>query len=538
MYIIKNAFRSISRSKGRNILIGIIALVIAVSACVALSIRESAVKAKEDALAGLNITAEIAYDRTSALSEVSSKEDFDPSEFKNNFSQTDTNLSIDEMLTYSGASTVDSFYYVMTASLNSDGSVEPYEQTSQSSSSNSSSSQSTFGADGNIPGNKGGFSFGNMTVQGDFSLKGYSSDEAMTQFGTNGTYSITDGQVFSEGTSELDCIISDELALLNNLAVGDTITLTNPNYESETYTLTICGIYNNSSAVASNNPFNNVDSANNIYLSYNALSQIISLSSENAVTDDDGKSSALTSTTQGTYTFSSVENYNTFCDEVRTMGLSEDYTVSSSDVESYEQSLLPLENLSTMAMYFLIVVFAIGAIIMVVLNIFNIRERKYEVGVLCAIGMKKRKVAAQFMLEIFIITLIAILLGTALGACISVPVSNKLLAAQIESNTQQSSSVTDNFGRDAQMPSGDRLGNANQSSGSSMPSTQGGGKFDMSGAFGTKAIEYVSSVSYATNLTVVAEMVGIGLLLTLVSSLAAVLFIMRYEPMKILSNRD
>ena len=33
MYILKNAWRSITRSKGRNILIGIILFVIAVSAC-------------------------------------------------------------------------------------------------------------------------------------------------------------------------------------------------------------------------------------------------------------------------------------------------------------------------------------------------------------------------------------------------------------------------------------------------------------------------------------------------------------------------
>ena len=34
MYIIKNALRCIGRSKGRNVLIGIIALVIAISACI------------------------------------------------------------------------------------------------------------------------------------------------------------------------------------------------------------------------------------------------------------------------------------------------------------------------------------------------------------------------------------------------------------------------------------------------------------------------------------------------------------------------
>ena len=59
MYIIKNAFRSIGRSKGRNILIGIIALVIAVSACIGLSIRQAASNAKESALEGINITATI-----------------------------------------------------------------------------------------------------------------------------------------------------------------------------------------------------------------------------------------------------------------------------------------------------------------------------------------------------------------------------------------------------------------------------------------------------------------------------------------------
>ena len=46
MYIIKNALRCNGRAKGRNILIGIIALVIAVSACLGLSIRQAAENAR------------------------------------------------------------------------------------------------------------------------------------------------------------------------------------------------------------------------------------------------------------------------------------------------------------------------------------------------------------------------------------------------------------------------------------------------------------------------------------------------------------
>lgn len=42
MYIIKNAFVSISRNKGRNILIGIIITVIACACTIALAIRNTA----------------------------------------------------------------------------------------------------------------------------------------------------------------------------------------------------------------------------------------------------------------------------------------------------------------------------------------------------------------------------------------------------------------------------------------------------------------------------------------------------------------
>ena len=70
MYIIKNALRCIARSKGRNVLIGIIALVIAVSACIGLSIRQAAVSAKESALDGMSVTATISYDRAGTMGQM------------------------------------------------------------------------------------------------------------------------------------------------------------------------------------------------------------------------------------------------------------------------------------------------------------------------------------------------------------------------------------------------------------------------------------------------------------------------------------
>lgn len=66
MYIIKNALKSITRNKLRNILIGIIVLVIAISACVALSIRQAAETTKADTLNSMSVSAQIHHQTAQA----------------------------------------------------------------------------------------------------------------------------------------------------------------------------------------------------------------------------------------------------------------------------------------------------------------------------------------------------------------------------------------------------------------------------------------------------------------------------------------
>ena len=64
-----------------------------------------------------------------------------------------------------------------------------------------------------------------------------------------------------------------------------------------------------------------------------------------------------------------------------------------------------------------------------------------------------------------------------------------------------------------------------------------GGRNPFGDMFGG-ATDYITEVNSAMNLTVVFQMIGVGLLLTLIASAASVLFIMRYDPLKILANRD
>ena len=546
MYIIKNALRCIGRSKGRNVLIGIIALVIAVSACIGLSIRQAAENAKESTLAELNITATISYDRSSMMNEMMGGGpgemggNFDRDEFKDMMGNA-SELTLEEYQIYADAESVEDFYYTLTAAFNGNDNLEPVTDETEEEESSSNSGFGGFGGGMGFPsGNRGGKG---MFSSSDFSVIGYSSDTSMTAF-IDGTASVLEGgTMFEEGTTEKECVISEELAIFNDLSVGDTIVLANPSVETEAYELKIVGLYTSSS----NNDFSmsmfgkSQDPANQIYMSAAALQAILDASDEvsTTITDENTgreSNSAVTGSISATYVFANTEKYYAFESEVRTLGLDDSYAVSSPDLAAFENSLTPLNTLSTMAGWFLVVILIIGAIILIVLNIFNVRERKYEVGVLTAMGMKKWKVAAQFVCEILVVTMIAIIIGAGIGAVSSVPVTNALLAGQVENQNSQQTQMEENFGRPGDFGGGMPGGNMGGMP-AGTPDNMGGGKNPFENMFDS-AENYITEVNSAMNLTVVFQMLGVGLLLTLVASMASVSFIMRYDPLKILANRD
>lgn len=81
----------------------------------------------------------------------------------------------------------------------------------------------------------------NNNDSSDFTLKGYSSIDSMNDF-IEGSYTITDGEVSTDFEGN-NCIINNELATLNNIKVGDTITIIDSSNEDNTYELTVTGIY-------------------------------------------------------------------------------------------------------------------------------------------------------------------------------------------------------------------------------------------------------------------------------------------------------
>lgn len=518
--ILKYALKNISRSMGRNILIGIIVFVIATAACVALSVQQAAANARQKSMEGLSVSGHIYVDRQYIMENMTPGPDTDIREVLKEMS----GLTIEEMQYYATASSVQSFNYSCSISPNGNEDLEAMSATKQTTPDSGTEPDATTPTepvqtgpngetppDGQMPGGQPGQPtdpgqmLQNMVYQGDFTLTGYSDESAMEDF-ISGVCSITDGRMFEEGTSEFECIIEQQLATLNGLSVGDQITLCNPNDDTETYTFTICGIYKNTT-VSSNVMMAATDPSNAILTSYPVVESILA-SSEAA--SDNPMSKSIT----GTYYFASVEDYDKFEEEVRTMGLTEKYTVTSTDIAAFEQSLVPLDNLKEFAKTFLLITLLIGAVVLVVISIFNIRDRKYEIGALAAMGMKKHRISSLMLTEILIVTLCAILIGCAVGSVISVPVTNSLLAAQTQQQIEEDAQTQSNFGRDT----------------SNTTKPRGG---DVEGE-----VDYVDSIGFSTNFEVLLQMIAIGVGLSLVSGSAAVFSILRYDPKQILANRD
>lgn len=133
------------------------------------------------------------------------------------------------------------------------------------------------------------------------------------------------------------------------------------------------------------------------------------------------------------------------------------------------------------------------------------------------------------MCRIFVVTLAAVVVGAGIGAVSSVPVTNSLLQNQIQSQQSTNQQKEMNFGR------GGGFGMENEGTppamdGMDRSSADPGGMGQMQ--------NYVSEISSAMNFTVLFQLLAIGVLLTLLASVVSMIFIMRYEPLKILANRD
>ena len=528
MYILKNSLISIFRNKGRNILIGLIILTIACASTVTLAIRNTANNIVKNYEEANDLVATISFDRSQLMQQFKGGEDAQKENIEafNNIES----YTLENVKNYGDSEYLKGYYYTYSTSLNSDtlskatDSFEYEVEDTQTSTSTNTTTTTTPGTSssggGNRPGGEG-MDMGSMgerhtmtekhtttvitkskeifessrNLTGDFQLDGYSSYDAMTEF-VEGTYQITEGEMISDFNA-YECVISSELATLNEVTVGSTITLKNPTTEA-TYDFTVTGIY------ADNN--DNSESAKMYSESANTIitgSGVIDL----LVADD----STLVTNITPSFILNGEEDIEAFTAEVKEKGLNEYYAINT-NLDELQSATKSIENVKTFATTFLIITLIISSLVLFVINMINIRERKYEIGVFRTIGMSKLKLTFQFIVELLLVATVALIIGAVIGGFLAKPVGNKLLENEIETTQGEQQQISENFGK---------------------------GDMKMEMNFNNRdQVEAIDNMEAVVDFTVVIQLLGIGLLLTLMSSLASMISIQRFSPLTILKERS
>jgi putative ABC transport system permease protein len=314
---------------------------------------------------------------------------------------------------------------------------------------------------------------------------------------TNGYRAVIDGEMPGKIN---ECIVDTDFAELNGISVGDTIRLNGVVLSQDEgrvspteYNLVVTGIYLSTEDVDKGT----IPWAGALMNRHNEILTVFD------TIDNNSAGIAITAT----YYLKEPSYLEDFNAELRAKGLDSMFDVSI-DEDTYNAVVGPVEGMRGISMTFMIIVLILGAVILVLLSSIAIRERKYEIGVLRAMGMKKAKVALGLWSEMIFITMFCLIIGIGVGSLVAQPVSDTLLLQQIE-NAQTIKEM-------------------------------GGGYFSMEIGGSTKAVndDPIDKVDVSLGTNTIAEIAVISLLLASLAAFTAISKITKYEPIKILMERN
>lgn len=471
MYILKNALKNLGRNKDRNILLGIIIFVVILSTTVALVINTTSKNIIEDYKTrfGSKVTLSVDFDKLMA--------DQKPDANGNFMFPTAPEISSQQYLAFADSDYLKSYQMDMLAGVTF-SELKAVDEA----------------ANEGMVGSIGGSSDDDY-ISPKAKLLGYSDPNNLPHF-VDGLRKIIKGNLYQ---GKNDCLVSSDFADLNKLDVGDTFQVMDT-ASKKTVTLKVAGIY--ADATKESDLPEGVISFEGSY--GNRRNEI--LVSMDTMQDNFDMGSL---TVNAAYELKSPDLLDGFEKELREKGLPAAYMVET-DEAGYNKIVAPVVGLSKISMTFMWVILVVGGVILLFITSMAIRERKYEIGVLRAMGMKKAKVAVMLVAETVMITVLCLTAGLGIGNAISQPIADSLIAGQVEAaeNVQQ--------GGITQNPDG---------------------SVNIGGA-GEPDVEPLSEIDVALTPEAALQIMLIALALALLSSAAGVVFITKYEPMKILSERN
>ena len=528
MNFFKRALKSTTAKKGRTILLIAVFSAILIFVLAGLTIRSAALSATESAKKSVGATVTLSTNRESAMKSATTTSSdstvttdssgetakVDPG----SFSLTPVNL--DEAQKIADLDNVKSYSFEVSTSVNAGDDITAItstESTAETTTDSTTTEQAAGpggdmgGGDVAAAGGKEGFGGTGRMEASDFQITGVVNTADLSDFSA-GTATITAGVGLTEADATADTnnvVIESTLADANDLAVGDTFTLVNTTDTDTTYTVTVVGIYETSDSGSSMGmQFNFMNPANTIYSSYTFA---------NTIKGED----ATGTIDSATYTLEDPEDMDTFVTAASKIVDTDTYSLQTND-QAYQQMLTPLNNVASFAKNIVILVAIAGVIILTLIVMLMIRERRYEIGVLLSLGESRLKVISQFFTEIVVCMIVALGIASVSGNAVGNLVGQQLLDQQTTAQTTTAANTA-----------------TNNAPGAPGENSKSGGRGGMGGMMdnATSAVtlsDDVAELNIAVKPMEILALAGLALLISLLAILISSIGIIRLNPKKIL----
>ncbi|QUI23567.1 ABC transporter permease [Vallitalea pronyensis] len=490
MYFIKRALKYIKNKKGKTFLLGIIFLIIANFVLAGLLVYDATVKAQEQTRIsiGANVSYQLAIE---GILEDNQKGALNKEEFNSLRAAFTGEITTSEKLTEKGAPTysnmmkaINSEYvasYDMTVSM--DVTANDLAQYSQTSNSNDSHAF-------------------DMKLFADVNPMDFADENVMLMDGRLAT-----SEEIMNGDPVV--LIEEQVASINDLKIGDMIAVEASTLDDEVVSLElqVIGIYTSEEEVDQkmvSRGGNTTLPQNRFYVPFNILKTI-------GFTQNEMDHILIPNNV--------IRLKDPLFMDVYKEKIEEQLPLKYGNLDAndalYNSIMGPIEKLGSIAQIMVIIIAVAGASIIGLITALTVNERKEEIGIMLAVGESKVKIVTQFVLEVTIIALMAFMLSSFTGSIIGDKVSETVLDSDMLSPTQENAMSMRMFTPGRNM-----------------------GKAVMPGNVKNDAVIEKQDIHTQLNIMVLLQLFGLGLLLSIISTILPSLYVMRFNPKQILINRN
>jgi putative ABC transport system permease protein len=489
MNFIKRALLSVKARKGKSLLQVFVFTVICVLVLAGLSIQSAAEKSSELARQKLGGQVTLSIDMEKAREQQQSEG------MRVRFqSQPISVENAEELVDYEEVKA----YNFYTTTMGAANDFEPIENEATSTDSATSSSNGA-----QPPSEDGGRMPGGGMMDADVNIEGVVFTDSVQEF-MDSEATIVEGRHLTEDDLDKNVtIIEKTLANENDLQIGEKMTVSAAGDSETSVELELVGIYETTSTsdnqgmnLAFMNPYNKM------YVPYTAANALKGTNYEGTIDN-------------AVFYMSDPSKIQHFIDEA-TANSSIDFGTFKLDANDqlYQQMVGPIENIASFSSNIVYLVTIAGAVILGLIVMMSIRERKYEMGVLLAIGEKRWKLIGQFITEILVIAVLALGISTISGNIVANQISDKLLTQELQQSEEATAMNPASFGE------------------------RGGFRGSMGGPPSQQQVDTVEELQIDVSSKDLGTLSIIGLLIAIISTLLPSLSVLRLQPKTILTKQD